>query len=171
MGQRQLSPFRRNKKAGRRPVVPKVTLVLAVFAATSVVGVSQPAAAAETVPVTTLASVGPSSIQGNADSKASMVSADGRYVVFSSDATNLVAGDANGKQDVFLRDLESGTTVAVSPVTTADGASTEPSISADGRFVAFTSEAVRRRFTQTELPPSTTTTRINSQAKRVPQER
>ncbi|BCD96231.1 dockerin type I domain-containing protein [Marinagarivorans cellulosilyticus] len=70
------------------------------------------------------------------------ISADGRYVVFSSHADNLVPGDTNGWDDVFIRDRELGTTERLSVSTS--GAQTnwwsqEPSISGDGRYVVFTS--------------------------------
>ena len=69
-------------------------------------------------------------------------SADGRYIVFTSVATNLVAGDTNGVSDVFLRDRIAGTTVLVSRGSAAaNGASYDASVSDDGRYVAFTSEA------------------------------
>ncbi len=69
-------------------------------------------------------------------------SADGRYIVFTSDATNLASGDTNGVTDVFLRDRIAGTTVLVSRVSTAANArSYDGSVSDDGRYVAFTSEA------------------------------
>jgi Tol biopolymer transport system component len=73
-----------------------------------------------------------------------VISADGRYVAFQSDASNLVAFDANGSSDVFLRDRTAGTTTRVSVNTAGQegaGASWEPAISADGRWVAFTSNA------------------------------
>jgi Tol biopolymer transport system component len=80
--------------------------------------------------------------QGNGDSSWPSISADGRYVAFESSATNLVAGDTNGKADVFVRDLIGQTTIRVS-LTSAEvqgsGTSMSPSISADGRYVAFTS--------------------------------
>ena len=72
---------------------------------------------------------------------------DGRYVAFAGNATNLVPGDTNGQTDIFVRDRVAGTTtrVSVSSVPTATqatgGSSLEPSISADGRFVAFSSAA------------------------------
>ena len=72
------------------------------------------------------------------------ISADGRYVAFASDATNLVVGDANGTWDVFVRDRLLGTTERVSVDSggaEGDGLSYGPSISADGRFVAFASLA------------------------------
>ncbi|HEC17763.1 MAG TPA: hypothetical protein ENI97_00270 [Gammaproteobacteria bacterium] len=72
------------------------------------------------------------------------MSADGRYVAFSSDASNLVAGDSNGRTDVFLHDAQTGTTTRVS-VDSAGGegnqVSIAPSISADGRYIAFMSAA------------------------------
>jgi len=72
------------------------------------------------------------------------VSADGRYVAFSSEADNLVADDTNGLSDVFVRDLATGNTVMVSRGTngmSADNASFQPAISPDGRYVAFASAA------------------------------
>ena len=81
---------------------------------------------------------GPS--DGEAD--APSISADGRMVAFSSTATDLVPGDANGQPDVFVRDRTAGTTSLVSvdlDGTSSAGASGQPSISADGRIVAFTS--------------------------------
>jgi Tol biopolymer transport system component len=72
------------------------------------------------------------------------VSADGRYVAFDSDATNLVRGDTNHATDVFVRDLKRDKTVRVSVSSEGDQGksySFYPSISADGRVVAFTSNA------------------------------
>ena len=69
---------------------------------------------------------------------------DGRYVTFSSFATDLVAGDLNGMQDVFLRDRLLGTTVLVSLAiggAQGNGMSDQPSISADGQVVAFASSS------------------------------
>jgi Tol biopolymer transport system component len=73
------------------------------------------------------------------------ISADGRYVAFSSMMTNLVASDTNDAADVFLRDRQDGTTIRVS-VSTAGGQGTgfseNPAISSDGRFIAFQSTAI-----------------------------
>lgn len=80
----------------------------------------------------------------NGDSYAPAISADGRYVAFQSQASNLVSGDANGKADVFIRDVQNGQTALVSvnlSGSAANGASDAPSISADGRYVAFQSDA------------------------------
>ena len=72
------------------------------------------------------------------------MSPDGRYVVFSSLATNLVPNDTNGLEDIFLHDRVIGRTERISVAsdgTQADGASHNASVSADGRFVAFDSLA------------------------------
>lgn len=85
------------------------------------------------------------------------ISADGRYVAFESEASNLAPNDANGKADVFVHDLETGDTVAVSLTeagATGDGASHHPSISADGDTVAFHSFA--KNLTADARPQGTT---------------
>jgi Tol biopolymer transport system component len=73
------------------------------------------------------------------------ISADGRFIAFSSDATNLVGGDSNGLTDVFVRDLKTGKTKRVSVNSSGaqalGGGSYSPSISADGHLVAFYSDA------------------------------
>ncbi len=93
---------------------------------------------------TTLVSVATGGAQGDRDSKYLSISADRRFIAFSSAASNLVAGDTNDTEDVFVRDLQSGTTVLVSAATggaQGDASSILPSISADGRYVAFISGA------------------------------
>ena len=70
------------------------------------------------------------------------LSTDGRYVVFTSSATDLVNGDTNGKRDVFLRDMVDGTTTLVSVGTGVnDGDSDSARVSDDGKFVLFESDA------------------------------
>ena len=86
------------------------------------------------------------SLSPNGSSLLSTLSAstDGRYVAFASDADNLVPGDSNGCCDVFVRDLLLGTNILVSlgaNGVAADAFSTDPAISGDGRYVAFTSGA------------------------------
>jgi Tol biopolymer transport system component len=79
-----------------------------------------------------------------APSSQSEMSLDGRYTAFVSDAPNVVAGDTNGAPDVFLRDRVAGTTIRVSVATgggQGNGRSDLPSISRDGRYVAFFSMA------------------------------
>jgi Tol biopolymer transport system component len=81
--------------------------------------------------------------QPNGATSSPDISGNGRFVAFQSAASNLVAGDANGKIDILVRDLQTNTTVlaSVSGATQGNGDSTEPSINADGRFVAFSSLA------------------------------
>jgi Tol biopolymer transport system component len=82
--------------------------------------------------------------QGNSHSDSPSISGDGRYVAFTSYASNLVPDDTNEVQDVFVHDRRTGKTRRVSVASNgeqADKSSTSPCISADGRFVAFTSYA------------------------------
>jgi Tol biopolymer transport system component len=93
---------------------------------------------------TSRVSVGQRGIQADGASFTFAISADGRMVAFASDATNLVAGDTNGRTDVFVRDRRTGTTkrVSVGPNgVQGDERSYGPALSADGRVVAFQSEA------------------------------
>ncbi len=94
---------------------------------------------------TTAVSVTPGGSLGNAGSTKPAMSADGRFVAFASHATDLVAGDTNAASDVFVRDRVAGTTTRVSVATggaQGDAESFTPgAISADGRYVAFTSRA------------------------------
>jgi Tol biopolymer transport system component len=79
---------------------------------------------------------------GDAVSNNPSISADGRYVAFMSAASNLSDDDADGVTDIFVRDVQANTTTYVSRASGAgNGNSSDPSISADGRFVAFLSEA------------------------------
>ena len=97
-----------------------------------------------TLGITMRVSVNNAGVQGNSASDSSSVSADGRYVTFQSFASNLVAGDTNGAYDIFVRDLILGVTTRVSldrAGVQGNGDSLSPSISADGRYVTFTSSA------------------------------
>jgi Tol biopolymer transport system component len=89
-------------------------------------------------------SVSASGAQGNGRSSQCSLSSDGRFVAFASTAPNLVTGDANGVTDIFVRDLMLRSTDRVSVSGTglaANAASGQPFMSADGRFVSFTSQA------------------------------
>jgi Tol biopolymer transport system component len=93
---------------------------------------------------TTLVSVSSGGAQANFDCTAPSISADGRYVAFVSRATNLVPGNTNGHENVYVHDMSSGTTARMSTDsngTAGDGGSSAPSISSDGRWVAFHSFA------------------------------
>ncbi len=103
---------------------------------------------------TTLVSVSLTGTQGNGESSAPAISADGRYIAFHSYATNLVKQDVNNFcqnydgstncPDIFIHDLQSGKTRLVSIAsdgTQTDGTSGNPAISGNGRYIAFTSKA------------------------------
>ena len=88
--------------------------------------------------------LGPAGVQGNGDSYPTAITPDGRFVVFISAATNLVAGDTNQTHDIFVRDRQTGTTERVSVSSggvESNGYCSSASISADGNFVAFASLA------------------------------
>jgi hypothetical protein len=81
---------------------------------------------------------------GNAHSSDPSMSGDGRFVAFSSRATNLVTGDTNESSDIFVRDRQTNTTTRVSVTTAGEqrqGDSVLPRITPDGRFVVFHSSA------------------------------
>lgn len=88
-------------------------------------------------------------VQGNGSSSYPAISNDGRFISFTSLATNLVTGDTNGRPDVFRRDVVSNTTIRVSVTNAgAQGNNTQTreanmtsSISGDGRYVLFRSSA------------------------------
>jgi len=88
-------------------------------------------------------SIASNGTQGNSASLQPAISGDGRYVAFNSYASNLVSGDANGSDDIFVYDRQNGQTSLVSVATngTQGSYSSQPSISADGRYVAFFSLA------------------------------
>ena len=97
----------------------------------------------ENVEVVSVSSQG---IKGNGPSTNPSISADGRYVAFQSDATNLLpqGQDSNGVSDIFVRDLETGITIRVSVDSgggQVQGASSQPSLSFNGQVIAFTSAA------------------------------
>jgi Tol biopolymer transport system component len=105
-------------------------------------------ASAAAAPSTTRASVSSAGLEANAASgqRGVAISADGRYIVFVSDASNLVAGDGNGVADVFVRDTKLHTTERVSVSTAGvegNGASGAEAlaVSPGGRFVTFSSVA------------------------------
>jgi len=83
--------------------------------------------------------------QANNSSNAAFISANGRFVAFTSNADNLVSGDTNNEQDVFVHDLDTGETTRVSVASDGSqvtgGSSQEPVLSADGSWVAFSSTA------------------------------
>jgi Tol biopolymer transport system component len=121
---------------------------------------------------TEIVSVSSSEEQGNSFSQAPAISPDGRYVAFQSDASNLVSDDWNGQQDLFLRDLQAGTTILISVDSAgnqANSISGQPSVSANGRYVAFSSWASNLTYGDTNFQPDVfvrdvlagTTTRVS----------
>ncbi len=93
-------------------------------------------------------SVSSAGVQADNGSFDAAVSATGRYVVFASSATNLVPGLNNALDAVYLRDRATGTTILVSVSSTgmragASNISRHPSVSSDGRYVAFYSDTTR----------------------------
>jgi Tol biopolymer transport system component len=89
-------------------------------------------------------SLGVGGVEANGRSIFTAMSADGRFVAFESEASNLVAGDGNGVADVFVADRQTGAVVRVSTAgdgTEANDFSSKPAMSADGRRIAFYSKA------------------------------
>jgi len=122
----------------------RLITILVVAAGLVLVPATVSTAAPAPTGATTRIDVATGGTQANGESRASVSSADGRYVAFSSAASNLVAGDTNGKKDVFVRDRVTGATTRVSVATggtQASGDNDGPSLSADGRYVAFVSWA------------------------------
>ncbi|MBV9957813.1 MAG: VCBS repeat-containing protein [Acidobacteria bacterium] len=115
--------------------------------ATSVIGLIllliAPNAFAQRTQLVSVNSAGTGS--ANSSSDRPVMSADERFIAFSSDANDLTANDANGKSDVFVHNRQSGVTmlVSINSAGTASGSgySYAPAISADGRYVAFYSDA------------------------------
>lgn len=91
---------------------------------------------------------------GNGNSHYGSISSDGRYVIFASEASNLISNDTNGVSDVFRRDLQAGTTELVSVARSGGAASasagrattgaSKPIATSDGRFITF--ESTSREF-------------------------
>ncbi len=114
------------------------------LAALSLVALSLPAAAQNPV---SRASVDAGGAQANGDSGVlshASVSQDGRWLAFESQASNLVVGDTNNVADIFVKDLQTGAIVRITENSSgreANGSSSSPCLSKDGRFVAFESLA------------------------------
>jgi Tol biopolymer transport system component len=120
--------------------------VAAVCAASTVL-TGMPAQAFEAPGTTTRVSVSGADQQANGPSEGTAMSANGRFVAFTSDASNLVPGDTNGDSDAFVRDLATGRTERVSVTSAGRQGNRDTSsihglaVSADGRYVVFGSPA------------------------------
>ncbi|MGW6057969.1 TolB family protein [Streptomyces sp. NPDC055189] len=125
------------RRTKRRAALAAAVLVSAVTAATLPAAYAAPDAA----PGTERISVGPGGAQADGASELPDVSADGRYVAFSTEAKNLVPGDTDTWPDVYVRDLKRGTVERVSVQDSgaefADYVSQRPAISDNGRYVTF----------------------------------
>jgi Tol biopolymer transport system component len=120
--------------------IGRVAVVLAICVVSAIAAPAAWAAQGTTLRVSVAAGGGDADSNSNWPS----VSADGHYVAFSSWADNLVPNDTNDNSDIFVRDLQTGTTRLVSVAsdgTQANGSSFTPSISADGNVIAFRSDA------------------------------
>jgi len=97
--------------------------------------------------ITIRVSVGPGGLEANGDSEHASISYDGRYIVFESVATDLIAGGTDGTRQIYLYDRIAQTTELISVSSDSLGGnpgnerSESPSVSADGRYVVFSSDA------------------------------
>jgi hypothetical protein len=103
-----------------------------------------------TTGATTLVTVSKTGTASTVGAIAAAISADGRFVAFASPGSDFVDGDTNGAMDIFLRDMNNGTTAMVSASQTGapadlgaivNNVAGKREISDDGRYVAFTSSA------------------------------
>ncbi|NET45183.1 hypothetical protein [Okeania sp. SIO2B3] len=95
--------------------------------------------------VTSLVFVNSSGEQGNRDSQIPIISADGSEILFNSFADNLVPGDTNEKQNIFIRELETGITTQFNPDSSGNQVNRNSriySMSSNGRFITFSSSVV-----------------------------
>jgi Tol biopolymer transport system component len=147
-------PFQRSAtlvQTTRRVTVPRLGAITTMLALGCIAGPpAAPAAGAGPAPVTVLESLSSTGVQGNLSSFAIGISARGRFVLFNSDATNLVPGDTNARTDAFVRDRRTGRTTRVSvsssgqqarPTPDPFGGSFAGGMSADARFVVLRSDA------------------------------
>ncbi|MEV0320679.1 TolB family protein [Streptomyces sp. NPDC050658] len=118
----------------KRLALTAAAVVAAVTVTTLPAAFAAPGAAA--APRTEGVSVTPDGKAANDRSAGAVISRDGRFAAFDSEATDLVEGDTNGQSDIFVRDLRTGKTERIA----LDGRQLSgPSLSADGRYVAFVS--------------------------------
>lgn len=112
---------------------------------TQTLKLSPTASSINEMPMTERVSVASNGMQGNSDSGAQVISADGRYIVFSSNASNLVEGDTNGVADIFVHDRLTGQIQLVSIASNGTQGNSDTGIgsfiSTDGRYVTFISSA------------------------------
>lgn len=93
---------------------------------------------------TEMVSTSTAGVQSDSVSTHPTLSADGRFVAFQSNGSNLVPNDTNGLSDIFVRDRVAGTTTRISVSSSgaqSDSENAKPAFSGDGRYVAFESLA------------------------------
>ena len=115
-----------------------ILLLIALFISLTICGAANATNSTNIISISTNGSI------SNGYSSGASVSADGRYITFSSYATNLVAGDNNSCSDIFVRDRVLNTTKRISVSNSGEesnGDSYGPSISIEGRYIAYTSYA------------------------------
>lgn len=129
---------------GMKKVLIRFASVLAIVVL-SVAFIARDVNVFATVPgINTIVSDDGAGNQSNGHVSTAKISKFGERVAFSSAATNLVAGDTNGKKDVFVRDIETSTVTRISVSSSgveSDGVSELTAFSSTGRFVAFHSDA------------------------------
>ena len=128
----------------RRPPFGAAVALIAFSSAATLLPALRAEATSKPQVVTGLASYATTTETGNSASTDPQASAGGRFIAFRSNASDLVPGDTNKVDDIFVRDTLASSTVRVSvsgAEAQANSHSSQPSISADGRFVAFTSSA------------------------------
>jgi Tol biopolymer transport system component len=128
----------------RAPLVADDTNSCVGVPATLTIGCADIYVRNRTTGITERVSVASDGTQGNSDSFDPHISADGRYVVFTSSASNLVFGDHNGVRDIFLHDRVAHTTTRLSVSATGNdltAPSYYPQISGDGQTIVFLSDA------------------------------
>ncbi len=120
------------------------TLPILVMVVTATLGLLKPSAEVQAQSPTRVSVGFSGGTQGDNHSHKPAISADGRFVAFESFASNLVPGDSNGRQDIFVHDRTTRETTRVSVSSAgvqSNGNSFRPAISSDGRFVVFDSDA------------------------------
>ena len=102
-------------------------------------------------------SVGPMGVEANDASRAPAISGNGRFVAFTSDADNLVVGDTNGNRDLFVHDLETGTT-------TIESVATGGGIVSDAESIFYECDIAKAAFSEPchRLQPSVERCKIRS---------
>lgn len=110
--------------------------------AAGVLALSATMIATAVVPGTMRTSISSTGVQASLGAEFPVVSQNGRWTAFQSAAPNLVSGDTLGLQDVFVHDAKTGQTIRIAPPgVEPDGASQNPSMSGDGRWITFSSRA------------------------------